>query len=58
MCHRWEFEVDCLSQADQKKMGHIGFIWHERFFDFLARSPLLAKTMKAGHKASHMRGRM
>lgn len=51
MCHRWEFEVDCLSQADQKKKkkwSHIGFIWHERFFDFLAHAPLLAKTMKAG----------
>ncbi len=28
--------------------SHIGLIWHERFLDFLAHAPPLAKTMKAG----------
>lgn len=58
MCHRWEFDVDFFSQADKKERkkkksaqwSHIGFIWHERFFDFLAHAPLLAKTLKAGIK--------
>ncbi len=50
MCHCWELEVDCSSQEGIKNAcwSHIGLIWHERFLDFLAHAPPLAKTMKAG----------